>query len=245
MKSIIKENADKLRARGKELLLANKVWGGVVGIIPGLDWVLQKFVVKKNATKKLGQLFGIDVRFVEDNKKQTNKKDEEKVKKKEKEKEKEKEKQNENKETPFKEYITKGMDDEQFTLKGEELIEDTKTEKVGNSVRITGEAGSYIGGGVAVGQGIIRAASTIGQTASEGISATTSVAVGVGGTVLKVVGAGFFVVGAIAGVSIGGYFTHKYCEDLLDKFVEFYKANAKKISNSYLEAEKYFSNVDD
>ena len=243
--NIIKENADKLRARGKELLLANKVWGGVVGIIPGLDWVLQKFVVKKNATKKLGQLFGIDVRFVEDNKKQTNKKDEEKVKKKEKEKEKEKEKQNENKETPFKEYITKGMDDEQFTLKGEELIEDTKTEKVGNSVRITGEAGSYIGGGVAVGQGIIRAASTIGQTASEGISTATSVAVGVGGTVLKVVGASFFIVGAIAGVSVGGYFTHKYCEDLLDKFVEFYKANAKKISNSYLEAEKYFSNVDD
>ena len=137
------------------------------------------------------------------------------------------------------------MDDEQFTLKGEELIEDTKTEKVGNSVRITGEAGSYIGGGVAVGQGIIRAASTIGQTASEGISTATSVAVGVGGTVLKVVGASFFIVGAIAGVSVGGYFTHKYCEDLLDKFVEFYKANAKKISNSYLEAEKYFSNVDD
>ena len=55
-------------------MLANKVWGGVVGIIPGIDWVLQKFVVKKNATKKLGQLFGIDVRFVEDNKKQTKKK---------------------------------------------------------------------------------------------------------------------------------------------------------------------------
>ena len=66
--NIIKENSDKLRARGKELLLRNKVWGGIVGIIPGLDWVLQKFVVKKNATKKLGQLFGIDVRFVENNK---------------------------------------------------------------------------------------------------------------------------------------------------------------------------------
>ena len=71
-------------------MLANKVWGGVVGIIPGLDWVLQKFVVKKNATKKLGQLFGIDVRFVEDNKKQINKKDEEKVKKKRRKKKKKK-----------------------------------------------------------------------------------------------------------------------------------------------------------
>lgn len=31
-------------------------------------------MVKKNATKKLGQLFGIDVRFVEDNKKKQIKK---------------------------------------------------------------------------------------------------------------------------------------------------------------------------
>jgi hypothetical protein len=57
------------------MLFWNKVWGGVVGILPGVDWVLQKFVVKKNATKKLDQLFGIDVRFVEDNiKKEINKK---------------------------------------------------------------------------------------------------------------------------------------------------------------------------
>ena len=238
---LIKENAEKLRARGKELLLANKVWGGIVGIIPGLDWVLQKFVVKKNATKKLGQLFGIDVRFVEDNKKPEKKKDQEK------EKEKGKRKRKKERKAPLKkaEYITKGIDDEQFTLKGEELIEDTKTEKVGNSVRITGEAGSYIGGGVAVGQGIMRAASAIGQTTAEGVSTASSIAVGVGATALKVVGASFFVVGAIAGVSVGGYFTHKYCEDLLNKFVEFYKANAKKISNSYLEAEKYFSNITD
>ena len=67
--NLINENAARLRAQGKELLLANKVWGGVVGILPGIDWVLQKFVVKKNAAKKLGQLFGIDVRFIEDNSK--------------------------------------------------------------------------------------------------------------------------------------------------------------------------------
>ena len=168
-----------------------------------------------------------------------------KEKKNEKEKESENEKNKVEKETPFKEYITKGMNDEQFILKGEELIEDTKSEKVGNSIRITGEAGGYIGGGVSVGQGIIRAASTIGQTAFEGISAATSVAVWVGETALKVVGIGIFFVGVIAGVSLGGYFTPKYCEDLLDKFVEFYKANAKKISNSYLEAEKYFSNLNE
>ena len=228
---IIKENAEKLKLRGKEMLFSNKVWGGVVGIIPGVDWLLQKFVVKKNATKKLGQLFGIDVRFVEDDNKKENKNN--------------KGKDNEKKPLKKPDYITKGIDDEQFALKGEELIQDTKTEKVGNSVKIAGEAGSYIGGTVAVGQGIIRTASTVGQTTIEGVSTASSVAVGIGGTALKVVGASFFVVGAIAGVSIGGYFTHKYCEDLLDKFVEYYKANAQKISNSYLEAEKYFSNATD
>jgi hypothetical protein len=63
---LVEKNALKLRAQGEEILLANKIWGGVFGIIPGIDWILQKFVVKKNAAKKLGQLLGIDVKFVEE-----------------------------------------------------------------------------------------------------------------------------------------------------------------------------------
>jgi hypothetical protein len=42
------------------------------------------------------------------------------------------------------------------------------------------------------------------------------------------------------GVGLGGYFTHKYCEELLDKFVEYYKKNAEKIGLSYQKAEEYF-----
>ena len=62
----------KLRPEDKE---SNKVWGGVVGIIPGLDWLLQKFVIKKNAAKKVGGIYGIDVRFLDekDNNKNVNK----------------------------------------------------------------------------------------------------------------------------------------------------------------------------
>jgi hypothetical protein len=56
----VKKQAERLRAQAKEMLLSNKVWGGVVGIIPGVDWLLQKFVIKKNAAKKLGQIYGID-----------------------------------------------------------------------------------------------------------------------------------------------------------------------------------------
>ena len=52
--------------------------------------------------------------------------------------------------------------DEQFTLKSEELIEETKSEKIGNIIRITVKTAGFIGGGVADGQGIIKEASSIG-----------------------------------------------------------------------------------
>ena len=210
---LIEKNALKLRAQGEEILLANKIWGGVVGIIPGLDWILQKFVVKKNAAKKLGQLFGIDVRFVEE---------ENKAKK---------------KELIKPEYITPSIDDEQFALKGEELTKESSTYKVGNSVKVTSEAGAYIGGGTAITTGFARTASTIAETGS---GAATSATIGLGTTTLKIVGTSAFIVGALFGVGLGGYFTHKYCEELLDKFVDYYKKNAEKIGISYQKAEEYF-----
>ena len=49
--NIIKENADKLRARGKELLLANKVWGGIVGIIMELIGYCKSLLLKKMQQK--------------------------------------------------------------------------------------------------------------------------------------------------------------------------------------------------
>jgi GTP-binding protein EngB required for normal cell division len=209
---LVEKNALKLRAQGEEILLANKIWGGVVGIIPGIDWILQKFVVKKNAAKKLGQLFGIDVKFVEE---------ENKTKK----------------EIKKPEYITPSIDDEQFSLKGEELTKESSTYKVGNSVKVTSEAGAYIGGGTAISTGIARTAATVAETGS---GAATSTVVGFGTTTLKVVGTVAFIVGALFGVGLGGYFTHKYCEELLDKFVEYYKKNAEKIGLSYQKAEEYF-----
>ena len=48
----LEKKASQLKERAKGVLLSNKVWGAVVGIIPGVDWALQKFVIKKNAIKK-------------------------------------------------------------------------------------------------------------------------------------------------------------------------------------------------
>ena len=40
----------KLRAEAQSILLPNKIWGAAVGILPFVDWALQKFVIKENAS---------------------------------------------------------------------------------------------------------------------------------------------------------------------------------------------------
>ena len=224
--NIVEQKALQLREEGKDLLLSNKIGGGIVGIIPGDDWLLQKFVIKKNAAKKLGQLFGIDVKFVEDYSKKKTK--DKKDKKENSESKEEKEKEIEKKKA---DYISSSVDEEQLTLKGEELTKESSSYVIGNSIKVGGEAGAYVGGGTTLGVGIAEAATS---------SAATGIASAVG-TTLQIVGAGCFIVGALIGVALGGYFTYSYCEQLLDKFVNYYKENAEKIGNSYNKAAEYFN----
>ena len=62
------------------------------------------------------------------------------------------------------------------------------------------------------------------------------------GTLGKYASCGLFGVGVILGVGCGAYTTYKFCEDILDKFVEYFKNNSDKIKNSYKEAAEYFLN---
>ena len=60
----IEEEAQRLKAEAKATLLSNKIWGSAVGLIPLVDKVILKFIIKKNALKKVGGIFGIDIKFV-------------------------------------------------------------------------------------------------------------------------------------------------------------------------------------
>ena len=213
-KEQIEANAQRLRAQAEQILKAHKIGGAVVGIIPGIDWLLQKFVIKKDAAKKVGQIYGIDVSFVDDKGKKIS---------------------NLNKYKP--EFITASVDTStlQMEMKGEELINESTTYKVGNTFKVAGEAAGYISGGVTIGSGLLKA-STI---AAEGSSTAATVSVGIGSTALRAVGTGLVVVGAIVGVALGGYFTTKHCNELIDKFEKYYIDNAEKIGNSYKQAAEY------
>jgi len=50
------------------------------------------------------------------------------------------------------------------------------------------------------------------------------------------------VLGVILRVGSGAYSIHKFCEENLNKSVEYYKKISNKIKNSYEEAAKYFLN---
>jgi GTP-binding protein EngB required for normal cell division len=251
-KRSIDEQAAKLRAQAERVLIVNKIGGAFVGIIPLVDWALQRFVIKKNAAKKVGQIYGIDIKYVNEAKKD--------------EKDKKEEKKNINKEKP--EYISKNVDLEHLDLEIEEetLLNESTEYKVGNSIKVGGETASMIGGGVSLGTGLTRTlvcategasttvnlATGIGKGAllgsegallgAEGASTGVRVGAGVGSTVFRVLGYAFIGLGAVLGVALGGYFTHKHCCQIIDKFEEYYKKNAAKILNSYELAELYLSN---
>ena len=67
----IEERAKILRERANDILLSNKICGGIVGVLPIIDYFIQKSFIKKNAAKKAGQIFGIDIKFIEDEKEES------------------------------------------------------------------------------------------------------------------------------------------------------------------------------
>ena len=291
----IEQNIIKLKEQAKDILLANKIWGGAVGIFPFIDWAVQKFVIKENAVKKVGRIFGIDVKFVDEEIERNKKHD----------------------------FINLVNRDSRFNMEmdGDELTDQSDNEIIVNGIKCTGEAGSYIGGGVSIGNGVIKAtdAAKISLTATKTAEKATQIAaeaakytakatelsnqsakltnnmgffkkvicyfipssneaaklsveassyaakaanmeansatltmnatnmlsnatnISKTANIFKYVGTTLAIGGCVIGVATGAYFTHKFCEELIEKFVDFYKKNISKIRNSYREAENYFS----
>ena len=214
----IEKKALELKEKAKNVLTWNKIGGGLLGLLPGIDWLVQKYYFKKQITKKVGSIFGINVKFIEENQKIKN---------------------NENIGDEKKEPIFNDTDDlaeetlEDETLDleleidGDKIIDDNSTNIKYKTIKIAGQSGNYIGGGVTLGVGISRAISEVGSFAAT--------------TTLKIIGSSLLVVGCFAGVGTGYYFTYRNCNQIIDAFTEFYKKNGAKISHSYFDALKYFA----
>ena len=232
-----------MKIRAQDAVRANKIWGGIVGIIPGLDWVLQRFVIKKNAAEKIGQIFGIKAdaikdkeknKEIKDNNDKDNKKNKEKKNKDNKGNKDNKDNDNKDKKNEKPDdfnFINKAIDIEKIKiLEVDKVIKDSKEQKIANSSQVVAHSGCYIVGGVSIGNEIASGA---------------QVALEIGGNLVQVIGSSFIVVGAAINIFLRGYLTHKFCENLIELCAEYYRDNALNISNSYEQAVDYFKNGGD
>ena len=234
LKELSSEEIDKkcehLRNEAKSAVFWNKIGGGIVGIVPGIDWILQKYVIKKNAAKKIGQIFGIEVKFI----KEEEKKEKDKKKKNTKEEDKNKKDKGKDEKENLPDYCkkptidTKGLD---LEVDVDKCIEESLKYKVINGTKVYYNLHFSSGGFIS----FFRSTQNLSEVLSETSVITTS-------TGFRVLGGVCFGISALIGVGLGGFFTHLHCEEMIDKFVEYYKKNVKKISNSYQFAAEYLLN---
>ena len=210
----IKEQALKLKEQAKKVVLWNKIGGGIVGIIPGLDWVLQRFVIKENAVKKIGMIFGVNFdSLIKEEKKQ-------KIKE-----EKEKQKYEVNLSNIDIEYDENALD---LEIDKSNLVNDSYSYKIGNSCKIGFDISSTVGGAISVGIGF-----------SSNIITVTEAGVTIGSIAARTIGFVFLGLSIAIGVSSGAYFTTKHINEIIEKLYNYYLNNADKISNSYKLVDEY------
>ena len=256
----LKETIEKLKAEARHILLPNKIWGAAAGIIPFGDWIIQKFIIKKSAIKKVGTLFEIDLTDIQ--------KDIE-----------EKKKIIKNKKIDT--YKTPEIDTKYLKKANyNELIKESNSSKVKKAIQNTAQT-------TAIANGALNLVNTASQSSIKAWEAVQNYEK-LYGTLVKVpkilpfysfpagfydkyfklydyalsidqTGAGFAKVysssassaasacstafglaSIIIGVAIGGYTTHAFCEQLIDKFAEYYKENGSNIGISYEKAISYF-----
>ena len=63
-KKLIKQEADIRKKKAEKIILYHSIGAGAIGAIPGVDLAIQKCVIQKNATKKIGQIFGLDINLI-------------------------------------------------------------------------------------------------------------------------------------------------------------------------------------
>ncbi len=284
-KEKIEKAALKLRAEAQKILRYNKIGGGAIGWIPIVDWIVTKYLIKKNAMKKVGEIFGIDVKFIdEENAKKEKEKDDDLSYIYEIDGEKELEESSIDKEIGKKEagkitaqgfggtylYIASTTAKEALKLSAEATQLTTKAAELSvKAGELTAKATQlaidakneaqnmnwlmkiyyYVSQSTSE---LSQLASSVGTEAAQAVEAANSASISAANAgaiaaeaesftnLCTLGGIGGLAFGCFLGIVLGGYFTHKFCEELLDQFVDYYKNNADKVVNSYKNAAEYF-----
>ena len=274
--SNLHKHAMELRKEAKNALFYNKIGGALISLIPGIDYLVQKFYIKKDAMKKVGKIFGINVEFINDSKNNQNNKNHKEMLK------------EVNGESIEINSSSKIMDGLQTTGKVGGYYQGTKN--ILDSIKMTDQANimasnfAFLGEkGVQTSVKLMEKANLYKKEAeiaeifsnihvtpldyiynpyatkaaeltaksqkllSESTAIHSKIAsLSKQATDLSSKAKGLSVIGksvsigtCFLSVALGAYFTHQFCEELLDKFVDFYINNATYIFNSLEQASQY------
>ena len=299
-KEKLEKKIEELKIKAEYELYPNKYLGGIAGLFPFIDLAIQKYVIKKRALKKAGQIFGIKVDFLneeknkEENEVEEKNKEEKEFEEKNKEEKEFKEKKevnniekkennkDEEEEQIIDDFIILGKPDDKIegnnniedtpdyikpdidkdnlvtSTNSDDLIIDSKKNKIVNFVGRSLSSISTATGLTLAGNNIdkvYRFSSMSAPLAKIGnninivcnncpkllncVKNTSYLEkVGRGATFFK-----YFGIGTFIGIGVGAYCTDSFCKELINKFADFYRNNAEKISNSYEEAVSYFNEI--
>ena len=221
----IKEEARIRKLRAKALISRHKIGSAIAGILPGGDFVVNKFFIKKDAARKAGQIFGFDLKQLEQSlKREKNKKDKSNMS------------IEDNYEKPNVQIITQkdaqnnenNINDEKSLIKGDEQNSKQLQKDKDHKIKVGGYTTMYAMNAVSYSTGLI--------------PRVLFAATGVG---LVAVSAIFGVVGSAIGMGVGYYLMKRHCEDLLDQFELLFIQNVDRFSDSLIHGINYLKNMAD
>ena len=218
------EEAKIRKKRAAAIISRHKIGSAVAGVLPGVDYVINKYVIKKDAMRKAGQIFGFDINELEKSLKYEKDKNESEVRN----------NVSNNTSLMLKEENDKiSRPNLSITEKSEENegdnsidnINKEKQKKFDSKVKTRGYGTIYTCTAVSWGTSIPRFFFAAGSAALFAVSLT------------------FSFVGCAVGGGVGYYLMKRHCEDMLDQFELLFIQNADRVSNSLVFGINYLKNM--
>ena len=223
----IEEEAKIRKKRAAAIISRHKIGSAIAGLLPGVDYLANRFFIKKDAMRKAGQIFGFDIDELSNSIKYENDKNQKEMKNKG-------NNISNNESLMLKEENDKIPRPQASVIK--ENVEDKEKNELDNinkekkkerdkKIKVSGYGAMYTCSAVSFGTSIPRILFAVG---SVGLLAVSTV---------------FSVVGCAVGAGVGYYLMKRHCEDLLDQFEQLFIQNADKVSNSLIFGINYLKNM--
>ena len=223
----IEEEAKIRKKRAAAIISRHKIGSAIAGLLPGVDYLANRFFIKKDAMRKAGQIFGFDIDELSNSIKYENDKNQKEMK-------------NKGNNISNNESLMLKEENDKIPRPQTSVIKENEEDKEKNEldninkekkkerdkkIKVSGYGAMYTCSAVSFGTSIPRILFAVG---SVGLLAVSTV---------------FSVVGCAVGAGVGYYLMKRHCEDLLDQFEQLFIQNADKVSNSLIFGINYLKNM--